>query len=395
VEVIRLYAGTHLRGVCAMGKVSFSDGIGVAGIALAILLVVLDKAGKLKGGWLYGLLFLAGLMTLFIALGNVWVTDAPARWRIWRTLLMACFVGFAYSALAIWINPAKDSQIENGSNTSTGAKCSVIPQQLTPNIHPSPDEASDQQLLRASLAVQISVLNLKTVDLNAQIKAKHEKTEDKSEERLCAILQEYENSIRIPAQIVRQTFLKRLPPEERVLSKTAAIDDAYQHPQSIQALSMVMDDLSRLSEPLERVNGVKQDDNPNNDWIISPLPRFTPSEPLNESDFFLVQQHSANGYVAKLMDMNISFGSPVPVRRPASGRVIVVLERKKGWSGEERVRVVFNSPINEWGLGYSAGQYTLGKNFVEFITNGWNDTESAQLDINGAIRIKRLFVVRP
>src|SRR5271169_3341658 len=88
-----------------MVKVSFSDGIGVAGIALAILLVVLDKAGKLKGGWLYGLLFLAGIMTLFIAVDNEWVTDAPTKWRLWRGLLLFCLVGFAYSGLAIWIAP--------------------------------------------------------------------------------------------------------------------------------------------------------------------------------------------------------------------------------------------------------------------------------------------------
>lgn len=86
-----------------MFKVSFSDCIGVAGIALAILLVVLDKAGKLKGGWLYGLLFVAGVMTLFVAIGNEWVMDAPEKWRVWKGVLMFCTVGLTYSGIAIWI----------------------------------------------------------------------------------------------------------------------------------------------------------------------------------------------------------------------------------------------------------------------------------------------------
>lgn len=103
-----------------MVKVSFSDCVGVAGIALAILLVVLDKAGKLRGGWLYGLLLMAGVMTLFIAIGNEWVTDAPAKWRLWRGLLMFCTVGFAYSGLAIWIAPSQ-REMGGGANEAKTA----------------------------------------------------------------------------------------------------------------------------------------------------------------------------------------------------------------------------------------------------------------------------------
>jgi len=84
-------------------KIPFSDVIGIAGIALATVLLVLDKAGKLKGTWLLGLLCLAGAMTLFIALRNSFVVDSPHKWRLWRGTLMVCFVAFAYSGLAIWI----------------------------------------------------------------------------------------------------------------------------------------------------------------------------------------------------------------------------------------------------------------------------------------------------
>jgi len=35
-----------------------------------------DKARKLEGGWLHGLLLLTGAMTLFMAIGNGWVMEA-------------------------------------------------------------------------------------------------------------------------------------------------------------------------------------------------------------------------------------------------------------------------------------------------------------------------------
>src|SRR3981081_4330937 len=85
-------------------RVSLADGIGFSGIIFAFILLALDKAGKLKGGWLVGLLALAAAMTLFVAIGNSWVLDAPAKWKLWRGALMVCVVGLTYSGMAIWIS---------------------------------------------------------------------------------------------------------------------------------------------------------------------------------------------------------------------------------------------------------------------------------------------------
>jgi len=104
-------------------RISFGDTIGIAGIVLAVVLLVLDKAGKLKGGLLFGLLCLAGAMTLFLALGNGFVADAPEKWRFWRGSLLVCLVGFTYSGLAIWISPS--APIEN--------KLAVSPHDRAPN----------------------------------------------------------------------------------------------------------------------------------------------------------------------------------------------------------------------------------------------------------------------
>ena len=87
-----------------MFRFSFSDAIGVSGIVFAVVLIVLDKAGKLKGPWLFILLSVAAVMTLCIAIGNAWVMDGPKEWRLWRGVLMLCVVGLTYSGLAIWIS---------------------------------------------------------------------------------------------------------------------------------------------------------------------------------------------------------------------------------------------------------------------------------------------------
>ena len=92
-------------------RVSFSDGIGIAGIVLTAVFLVLDKAGKLKGGWLYGLLLLAGAMTLFIAIGNSWVLDAPAKWKLWRAALTTSVTALVCTGAAIWISGASSGAI--------------------------------------------------------------------------------------------------------------------------------------------------------------------------------------------------------------------------------------------------------------------------------------------
>lgn len=87
-------------------QVTFDRVVAIVGIVLAILLVVLDKAGKLKGPILFGLLALAALMTLPLALGIPWIRHTP--WGISKfnkVLLAVSIVIMAYSLIAVWISP--------------------------------------------------------------------------------------------------------------------------------------------------------------------------------------------------------------------------------------------------------------------------------------------------
>ena len=87
-----------------MGKLSFSDGLALFGISLGIVLLVLDKAGKMKGVILLVGLAISALLILPLALGNSWVTGSFGMQGLSRGMLIICFVGMVYSSLAIWVS---------------------------------------------------------------------------------------------------------------------------------------------------------------------------------------------------------------------------------------------------------------------------------------------------
>ena len=95
-----------------MFKLSLSDCLAIVGIALTIVLVVLDKAGKLKGPALFGLLVLAAALTLPVALSNSWVGGAvTVAARLSRRILMISAVVLAYSAVSVWISAGESEEV--------------------------------------------------------------------------------------------------------------------------------------------------------------------------------------------------------------------------------------------------------------------------------------------
>lgn len=88
-----------------MPKLAVEDVLFFVGSALTIVLLVLDKAGKLKGPMLLVLLAIAAMFMLPVALGNSWVVDAPSPMlKFSRALLLLMTVGMAYSLLAVWVS---------------------------------------------------------------------------------------------------------------------------------------------------------------------------------------------------------------------------------------------------------------------------------------------------
>jgi hypothetical protein len=130
----------------------------------------------------------------------------------------------------------------------------------------------------------------------------------------------------------------------------------------------------RLGESLERVKEIKEEDDARNDWIITPFPSFTPTEPHDESDFHLVQERSTDGYTVRLMSMDLFLTPPAP----ASGNILVVLKHDSSRDKSEKVRVVFDNPLNIWMAGHRVGEVELGSDYVEFTTDEWKETESIE-----------------
>ncbi|HMD77462.1 MAG TPA: hypothetical protein VKG86_08810 [Terracidiphilus sp.] len=93
-----------------MGRVSFSDGLAIAGLILAIVLLVLDKAGKLKGPLLLALLGVAACMAIPLLFSVPWVSSAqPGMILFARRALMIFLLGSAWAALSVWITSGDGS----------------------------------------------------------------------------------------------------------------------------------------------------------------------------------------------------------------------------------------------------------------------------------------------
>jgi hypothetical protein len=113
-----------------MPKVGFQDAFALASVALTIVLLVLDKAGKLKGPLLLVLLAVAAMMMLPVALGNSWVQDArTTALMVSRGLLAVFLIGLIYSLLAIWIS-SEEAPLESSvkpDDKQEGRKESLTP----------------------------------------------------------------------------------------------------------------------------------------------------------------------------------------------------------------------------------------------------------------------------
>jgi hypothetical protein len=117
----------------------------VGGLVLTLILVVLDKAGKLKGQVLYWLLALAALMTLPLVLGNPFVAEASALWKYWLRACSVSVVVLGFWAIGIWIstnpvdNPPKPRPpiLPNIANDKTPHKSPQVPP-LQPSVKEQP-----------------------------------------------------------------------------------------------------------------------------------------------------------------------------------------------------------------------------------------------------------------
>jgi hypothetical protein len=92
---------------------SFDKAAFLIGTILAILLVVLDKAGKLTNKpALMFMLLVCAVLTLPLALHNGLVQSGSRAWKWWKACVSVAVVLCAYGALMIWIADAKGESKE-------------------------------------------------------------------------------------------------------------------------------------------------------------------------------------------------------------------------------------------------------------------------------------------
>ena len=83
---------------------NFDRSLAVGGIALTIVLLVLDRAGKLKGAWLLVLLALAVFLLMPIVLTIPWVSHGLPGSQIWaRRLLVLSSLAVLWAGLSVWV----------------------------------------------------------------------------------------------------------------------------------------------------------------------------------------------------------------------------------------------------------------------------------------------------
>jgi hypothetical protein len=141
-----------------MVKLSFSDGLAIAGLILAIVLVVLDKAGKLKGPMLLALLAVAACMAIPLLFSIPWVAEAPRGLPLMtRQLLMLFFLGGVWASISVWITTSDlptllpKPEVERGDLGTDYAKpverhTPAIPtKEVRPKKPPTPPVAKDEK----------------------------------------------------------------------------------------------------------------------------------------------------------------------------------------------------------------------------------------------------------
>jgi hypothetical protein len=127
-------------------KLSFEIGLAVFGLVFTIILVVLDKAEKLKGPALYWLLALAAVMTLPLVLGNPILAEASGLWKYWLRALAVSIVALTYWAIGIWIYPTQakstipeSSQPHDAARDNAAAK---VETRAAPTRKTSPEKSN-------------------------------------------------------------------------------------------------------------------------------------------------------------------------------------------------------------------------------------------------------------
>lgn len=308
------------------------------GAAVACIIALIQATGVLERASIVALVVLGALFFSLGIWGLGWLKAPFSVGTPLRTLIILSIVwgGMAFLGYRIW------AEQDRKNNVSGVDDCQITFTTTRLHATPMPAQAADTQLASEALVIVESILNLQTSEYNASreasdTSAKPDALEDK--ERSCATLQEYESSLRIPAQAIQGAMLDRLPLEDRPLSKTNAVIQTYAHPKDTEALSGISDDLLRLVDALQKEKRFTAT-MPDKQWIV-PIPtRDVVPFHHSESNTELAQEFiGPDGFIAQVRWTRRGC-------QPGFCNLFIVLKSESGHHGEAKhARVLFDEPI--------------------------------------------------
>jgi hypothetical protein len=214
-----------------------------------------------------------------------------------------------------------------------------------------PSQASDQQIANETILIEFHLIDFAYIDLNAYRETKLENT------KLCAILQEYEHTIRIPAQVLRQTMLDRLSVASRASLSTSIAPSIYAHPHDMAAVDSIGDDLRAVLNAFEKERAIEAKDS-TEQWIVPLIKKAVRPLPYTEAETQPSQTFSTpDGYTAEVRWISAT--------SPQSLSLLFVIKSLVPHKTHKKVRLRFDRPLGGMYMHVASGA-TIGYDYIDF-----------------------------
>jgi hypothetical protein len=311
-----------------------------------------------------------------VIIGLLFIASLNIALKKWMKLVPWLLV-FVYLGLIVYALCFKSAVLPGPASEVRGG-CEIKKQARPLHATPMPAQASDGLLMSEALAIEGSLDNLLRLEEYIFRQQMCGASDIDTNHQKCALLQEYESNLRVPAQAVRQAMLDRLPIEGRIPSDATKIITAYSQPRDVEDLSIVMDDLLRLITEFEKKDSVKAESS-TKQWIV-PVPKgHLPQPPWRECDTTLVQSISDQGYTGQIRSI-VSF--------PHAYSFLVLIKSENPQKNYRRVRLVFREPIDMMSTSRNDDHAQFGEDYIEFSTNSVPFGVSVEIQTRADIRIK-------
>jgi hypothetical protein len=243
--------------------------------------------------------------------------------------------------------------------------CEIAPQKQQSHVTVMAQQASDQQLVNEAILMHSHLVDFMFIDTNAYRQTKKDNTQ------LCSILQEYEHTITAPLQAIREVMIERLSVEARAqLPNHNDLDLA--HPQSIQILMRIAEDLEKLVEAFQKDRHIEG--KPTVQWIVPLIDKPVRPLPYTEADTQLSQALSGDGYYAEVRWISAF--------TPNNIQLLILVKSSTSHREDKAVRLSFNRAMGGL-IGERKATTEVGYNYIDFAVDEGTLWSSVEITLLG------------